>query len=124
MNNILNALLLLPFLTGTSGCGEKTMRLYKQSDITGIVVESLDYKLIELKYIPILETLYYSPGANFLESVDTINLELVRCSINSKCEVTNKARYEASGQLVLTVEHKGKAVWIVFKDGKLKIYPK
>ena len=124
MNNLLRVVLLLPFLTATFGCGEKTMGLYKQSDITSIIVESVDSKHVELKYLPILETLYYSPGANLVESVDTINLEMLRCSINSQCEVTNIARREDSGSLVLIVEHKGKAVWMVFKDGKLKIYPK
>jgi len=124
MNNIVQALLLLSFFIATSGCGEKTMGLYKQSDITSIIVQSVDFKNIELSYLPLMETLYYSPGANLVESADTINLEMLRCSINSQCEVTNKARHEDSGPLVLLVEHKGKAVWMVFKDGKLKIYPK
>lgn len=121
---ILRAVFVLSVLMATNGCGEKDMGLYKQSDISDIVVESSDSKHIDLRYLPLLETLHYSPGANLMESTDTIDLELVRCSINNKCVVTNQAKQTDSGSMALTVEHKGKSVWLIFKDGKLKVYPK
>lgn len=106
------------------GCSGGKMELYKQSDIINLEVTKTDTSLIVFKYLPLLETLYFSPGANLVEAADGTTVELVRCSIKSKCHVTNPAKQDSTGALTFTIENKGQSVFIAYKDGKIRVYPK
>jgi hypothetical protein len=70
-----------------------------------------------------MESMYFSPGANVVEANDTIAVELVRCPIKEKCNVSHQASHESAGRLAIVVEHQGKAVFLAFKDGKRQVYP-
>jgi hypothetical protein len=100
------------------------MQLYKQSDVSGVEVSSSDTNHVRIRYSPLMESLYFSPGANVVEANDTIAVELVRCPIKEKCRVSHQASQESAGRLAIVVEHQGKPVFLAFEDGRRQVYPR
>jgi len=121
---LLVSLSLLTVALSTSGCGGRSMQLYKQSDVSGVEVSSSDTNHVRIRYSPLIESLYFSPGANVVEANDTIAVELVRCPIKEKCRVSHQASQESAGSLTIVVEHQGKPVFLAFKDGRRQVYPR
>jgi hypothetical protein len=100
------------------------MQLYNERDVSGIEVTPSDPSRVRIKYSPLLESAYFSPGANVVEANDTVAVELVRCPIREKCRVSHEATQEAAGSLAIVVEHGGKPVVLAFKDGRRQVYPR
>jgi hypothetical protein len=100
------------------------MQLYNQRDVSGVEVSSSDTNHVRIRYSPLMESMYFSPGANVVEANDTIAVELVRCPIKEKCSVSHQASQESAGRLAIVVEHQGKPVFLAFKDGRRQIYPR
>ena len=100
------------------------MQLYNQRDVSGIEVTPSDPSRVRITYSPLLESAYFSPGANVVEANDTVAVELVRCPIREKCRVSHEATQEAAGSLAIVVEHRGKPVVLAFKDGRRQVYPR
>jgi hypothetical protein len=63
---------------------------YKITDILDISYTITD-KEVELSYTPLMESLYYSPGVDLLESDGVTVILIRRCNINSKCDVDAQA---------------------------------
>jgi hypothetical protein len=99
------------------------MQLYNQRDVSGVEVSSADTNRVRIRYSPLMESMYFSPGANVVEGNDGIAVELVRCPIKERCQVSHQASQESAGQLAIVVEHQGKPVFLAFKDGRRQIYP-
>ena len=99
------------------------MQLYNQRDVSGVEVSSSDTHHVRIRYSPLMESLYFSPGANVVEANDGIAVELVRCPIKERCTVSHQASQESPGKLTIVVEHQGKPVFLAFKDGRRQIYP-
>ena len=100
------------------------MQLYNQRDVSGVEVTPSDTSHVQIRYSPLMESMYFSPGANVVEANDTIAVELVRCPIKEKCNVSHRASQESAGRLAIIVEHQGKPVFLAFKDGRRQIYPR
>jgi hypothetical protein len=100
------------------------MQLYNQSDVSGVEVSSSGTQHVRIRYSPLMESLYFSPGANVVEANDTVAVELVRCPIKEKCRVSHQASQESAGSLTIVVEHQGKPVFLAFKDGRRQVYPR
>jgi hypothetical protein len=99
------------------------MQLYNQRDVSGVEVSSSDTNHVRIRYSPLMESMYFSPGANVVEANDGIAVELVRCPIREKCAVSHQAAQESTGRLAIVVEHRGKPVFLAFKDGRRQVYP-
>jgi hypothetical protein len=99
------------------------MQLYNQRDVSGVEVSSSDTNHVRIRYSPLVESMYFSPGANVVEANDGLAVELVRCPIKEKCTVSHRASQESPGSLAIVVEHRGKPVFLAFKDGRRQIYP-
>jgi hypothetical protein len=100
------------------------MQLYNQRDVSGVEVSPSGANRVRIKYSPLMESMYFSPGANVVEANDGISVELVRCPIKEQCRVSHQATKESAGALAITVEHKGKPVFLAFKDGRRQVYPR
>jgi hypothetical protein len=100
------------------------MQLYNQRDVSGVEVTPSDTNHVQIRYSPLMESLYFSPGANVVEANDTIAVELVRCPIKETCNVSHRASQESAGRLAIVVEHQGKPVFLAFKDGRRQVYPR
>ena len=100
------------------------MQLYNQRDVSGIEVTASDPGRVRITYSPLLESAYFSPGANVVEANDTVAVELVRCAIKEKCRVSHEATQGSANSLTIVVEHRGKPVVLAFKDGRRQVYPR
>jgi len=100
------------------------MQLYNQRDVSGVEVTPSDSAHVRIRYSPLLESAYFSPGANVVEADDVVAVELVRCPIKEKCRVSHAASRESAGALAIVVEHRGKPVVLAFKDGRRQVYPR
>ncbi len=100
------------------------MELYSQRDVSGVEVTPSDPTHLRIRYTPLLESTYFSPGANVVDANDTVAVELVRCPIKEKCRVSHQASQESAGTLSIVVEHRGKPVFLAFKDGRRQVYPR
>ncbi len=100
------------------------MQLYNQRDVSGVEVSPTDTNRVRIRYSPLVESMYFSPGANVVEGADGISVELVRCPIKEKCTVSHQASKESAGGLAIVVEHQGKPVVLAFKDGRQQVYPR
>jgi len=94
VNKLIKTLLIF-IVFSISGCTEgRTKMNYKTTDISDISYKITENEL-ELNYTPMMESLYYSPGIDLLESEGEIIIHIRRCSIKSKCEVDAKAEQGA-----------------------------
>jgi hypothetical protein len=100
------------------------MQLYNQRDVSDVEVTPSDTNRVRIRYSPLMESMYFSPGANVVEAGDTIAVELVRCPVREQCKVSHKASEESAGRLAIVVEHQGKPVFLAFKDGRTQVYPR
>ena len=105
-------------------CKETSMELYTSNQITLIGIKAINAENVEIKYVPMLETLYFCPGAKITENEDAILINFMRCPIKETCKVTHVARLDAIGNYAIVIKHKGKPLFINFEMGKQKIYPK
>lgn len=55
---------------------------------------------IELRYIPPMESLYYSPGVDVQQGDDFVIISIKRCNINDKCGVTIATNQTAAEHVV------------------------
>jgi hypothetical protein len=100
------------------------MQLYNERDVSIVEVMPADTNRVRIRYSPLMESMYFSPGANVVEANDTIAVELVRCPIKEQCSVSHKASQESTGRLTIVVEHQGKPVFLAFNDGRRQVYPR
>jgi hypothetical protein len=100
------------------------MQLYNQRDVSGVEVSPADTNRLRIQYSPLMESAYFSPGANVVEANDAVAVELVRCPIKDKCAVSHAATRDSAGSLAIVVEHGGRPVFLAFKDGRRQIYPR
>lgn len=98
--------------------------LYSIDQITDVLVEEpLSGKRL-IRYRPLLESAYYSPGASVVFSNNEIRVGVVRCRIKSTCEVTVKASKDENGLSTIEIDHLnvGK-IYLIDDQNSEQIYP-
>jgi len=90
-------LLVVCLLTGFAGA-DAGMN-YSTTQLSG-----LNYTIagnnIELRYTPLMESLYYSPGVDVQQGDDFVIISIRRCNINDKCGVTVATNQTAAEHVV------------------------
>jgi len=73
-------------------------------------LSELDYTIaenkIELRYTPLMESLYYSPGVDIQQADDFVIISIKRCNINDDCAVDVSVEQSAEQIVELNFEHK------------------
>ena len=90
--------LLVAAALSASVCGGPSVQLYNQRDVSAVEVTPSDSTHVRIRYSPLLETTYFSPGANAVEANDSVAVELVRGPIKEKCRVSHQASRESGSR--------------------------
>lgn len=110
------ALILTPL---AAVCAE-TIDHYKKADIGIITVQPLASNTTKLVYQPLLESLFYCPGAVGERQDGREKITLVRCSIHERCAVDFPAKAVERGfELVLPAAPRD--IDLVFSDGEVRL---
>lgn len=107
-------------LVAISSCGN-AMNQYKQSDVEIVSVIRDQGGKVKITYRPMLESMYYSPGANIELKAEREKLMLVRCGINEKCPVAFPGVNAGEGKLLLTIPGGSRSIDVVFSDGEKEL---
>lgn len=112
-------LLVCVFLWGCSM--EVNSMIYPISDVNNVKYE-MSQSQLELEYQTPLETLYYSPGINYILSNDgELEIEVVRCGIKEECDVAAKAEQGDVNTVVIKLSEPIDVSKVLIKDSKKKV---
>ena len=97
------------------------METYDSSSVELISVNVSAAGKTEILYRPMLDSLYYCPGARIRHEADRQKLSLVRCKINDTCTVDVPAENLGQGQWKLTLAEAPESVDLVFRDREIPL---
>ncbi len=117
MKKIFNLLLLLLSIS-IAACGG-VMKQYKKTNVEILSVRQLPIKTTEIVYKPMLESMYYSPGANHRQENGRTKVTLVRCKIDKKCPVDVVAKNAGQGQWKIIIPSEQNNIDLIFSDGEI-----
>jgi len=110
---------LLLFLS-ICACGG-TVKQYEKSNVEILSIQSSLTGKTELIYQPILDSMYYCPGATIRREGDRQKVSFVRCEIKEKCTVDLKAEMIAQGQWKIVILDSPDKIDLVFSDGEIQL---
>jgi len=93
------SILVIFALTGCVG-ENKNYSLANLSELNYTIVENK----IELRYTPLMESLYYSPGVDVEQGDDFVIISIKRCNINDNCDVDVSTDQAAEHVIELSFE--------------------
>lgn len=104
------------------GCSmEVNGMVYPISDVKNVKYE-IGQSQLELEYQTPLETLYYSPGINYILSNDgELEIEVVRCGIKEECDVAAKAEQGDVNTVIIKLSEPIDVNKVLIKDSKKKV---
>jgi hypothetical protein len=106
-----------------TACGG-TMKQYEKSNVEILSVEEpLDGKT-EIVYRPILDSMYYCPGAHIRHEGERQKVSFIRCQISEKCPADVIAEKLAQNQWKLVVSSEADKIDLVFSDGEIQLLQK
>lgn len=95
--------------------------VYPISDVKNVKYE-IGQSQLELEYQTPLETLYYSPGINYILSNDgELEIEVVRCGIKEECDVAAKAEQGDVNTVIIKLSEPIDVNKVLIKDSKKKV---
>ncbi|PWV59758.1 hypothetical protein C7443_10911 [Plasticicumulans acidivorans] len=107
-------------LTPLSAVCAETFDHYKKADIEILAAQPLASDTTRLVYQPLLESLFYCPGAVGERKDGREKITLVRCSIHERCAVDFAAKAVEHGfELVLPAAPRD--IDLVFSDGEVRL---
>lgn len=109
--------LLFSVFPALAACGA-TMKQYDKSDVEILSVRQLPSGGTEILYRPILDSLYYCPGARLRQDAGRQKISFVRCGIKEKCEIDVRAERVDKGAFKLLVPFLPENIDMVFGDGE------
>lgn len=114
------AALILGTSVSLGACGGD-MKQYKKADVDIISVQQLPSGQTEILYQPILDSLYYSPGATVREDAGRQKVSFVRCGIKKDCAVDVIAQESERGQVKIVLPSPPENIDLVFSDGEVRL---
>ncbi|MFA5083747.1 MAG: hypothetical protein WC474_14435 [Hydrogenophilaceae bacterium] len=121
MSKLAVALVLLLSLSIVA-CGD-TMQ-YEKSNVEILFVDGSLAGKTQITYQPILDSMYYCPGANIRHEADRQKVFFLRCKINNVCPVDVSAEKLGQGQWKLVISSTPDKLDLVFRDGEIQLPPK
>ena len=97
------------------------MKQYKKGNVEILSVQQLPSGSTEILYRPILETMYYCPGASRRQDGGREKVVFVRCGINEKCPVDVVAEKISQGQWKIVIPSEQDSIDLVFSDGEIRL---
>lgn len=104
----------------SSGCGE-TMNEYSQSQIEILSVNEVSPASTEVTYQPMLESMYYCPGAKVRQEGGRTKISFVRCKIKASCSVDVNAEKLDDGEWKVIIPAEPKRIDVVFRDAERRL---
>lgn len=99
----LMTILVVFLLTGCIGDNKKMN--YSIAELSELGYTITENK-IELRYTPLMESLYYSPGVDIQQADDFVIISIKRCNINDDCAVDVLVEQSAEQVVELNFERK------------------
>lgn len=103
-----------------SACGG-TMKQYEKSEVAIISVDRSSAGETQVTYQPILDSMYYCPGANVRQEGGRQKVSFVRCQIDRTCPVDVIAEKLGRGQLRVAIPIAAEEIDVVFRDGEMQL---
>ena len=97
------------------------MKQYKKADVDIISVQQLSSGKTEILYQPILDSLYYCPGAIVGQDAGRQKVSFIRCGIKEECAVDVIAQKSDRGQLKIVLPSAPESIDLVFSDGEVRL---
>jgi hypothetical protein len=96
------------------------MKQYQKENIEILSIQQLPSGSTEIQYKPILESMYYCPGASIYEEGGRQKISLVRCGIKEKCNIDAIAEKLDQGIMKIVVPSTPESIDFVFSDGVIR----
>ncbi|OGS19594.1 MAG: hypothetical protein A2219_07335 [Elusimicrobia bacterium RIFOXYA2_FULL_50_26] len=118
------AVAIVLFLSLSISACECNMKQYEKSNVEILSVYGTVTGTTEITYQPMLDSMYYCPGANVRHEGERQKVSLVRCKINNKCPVDVIAEKLAQDQWKLVISSAPDKIDLVFSDGEIQLLPR
>ncbi|MEA9581030.1 hypothetical protein VC218_19655 [Xanthomonas nasturtii] len=91
---------------------------YKKKDVHPVKIEKAKSNLIRISYHAPAESLFYSPGVDFVNDHGVLRISIRRCSINEKCDAMAKVEVPKNESWIskAAVPYRGEKVVMVYAD--------
>ncbi|MBB3762278.1 hypothetical protein [Xanthomonas arboricola] len=106
-------------LSTSTACAEGSMRSdYKENDVQPVKVEKVGSNSLQITYHMPAESLFYSPGVDFLTDHGVLRIAIRRCGISDNCDAMAKAVMPTAEPWTrkVTVPCAGERVLMVYAD--------
>ncbi len=97
------------------------MKQYEKSEVAIISVDRSSAGETQVTYQPILDSMYYCPGANVRQEGGRQKVSFVRCQIDRACPVDVIAEKLGRGQLRVAIPIAAEEIDVVFRDGEMQL---
>ena len=103
-----------------AACGG-SMKYYNKADLEVISFQGAPAGQTAILIRPMLESLYYCPGATIRQAAGRLKVSFVRCGIKEKCIVDARAEKADPGQFRVVIAAAPETIDLVFGDGELPL---
>lgn len=94
------------------------MKQYDKANVEIISAKQLAPGKTEILYQPILDSMYYCPGATIRQVFGREKITFVRCGINENCAVDVAAENTGNGRFRIIIPSSLETIDLVFSDGE------
>ena len=98
-------------------CGD-AMKQFDRANVEIVSAQQLPSGSTEIQFQPILESMYYCPGANLRPDAGREKVSLVRCGIKERCTVDVVAEKADQGKYRIVIPSTPASIDMVFNDGE------
>lgn len=97
------------------------MKQYEKANIEILSVQQLLSGNTEILYQPILDSMYYCPGASIRQDTGRQKVSFIRCGIKEKCNVDVIAENVGQGKLKIVIPSAPESIDLIFSDGEVRL---
>lgn len=104
---------------------EATGRRYKRDLVQPVELSRATDGRLGIRYAIPAESLYYSPGVDFAVHGDTLQITIVRCAINARCEAMARTSTPSADawHADVSIPYAGQRVLMLYADGQAWMSP-
>ncbi|MCE4360272.1 hypothetical protein [Xanthomonas hortorum] len=113
-------------VSALTACAEGSMRSdYKKNDVQPVKVEKVGSNSLQITYHMPAESLFYSPGIDFVTDHGVLRIAIRRCGMSDKCDAMAKAVMPTAEPWTpkVTVPYAGEKVLVIYVDTEETLTP-
>lgn len=99
------------------------MNDYLAREVTLISTVAAGPGATRIQYRPILDSLYYCPGAKIKASAERLKVTLVRRGLKERCAVDARSVNAGDGSMTLEIPGAADRIDLVFRDREVALSP-